>query len=256
MGLFNRPPRTQHELLDSAIGPTANFSGTLRSDGGLRIEGHFEGLIEVAGNVVVADGARVMADITARNITVGGQVQGNINGTGRLEILATGQVVGDITVASVVIDDGGLFQGISRMRGYEQRALPAAPEPPANGAGRVYVEEPRPEKLATVDLTARTAAEPVVIEQPPASPKNSTGGTGSASTTNPAGSSNSPGKSSGSGNGGSAGNPGTASSAAKAPAPVLKDEIDFDDIEPVIPDIVIEEPAPAKTPDSPRRNRR
>jgi hypothetical protein len=36
----------------------------------------------------------------------------------------------------------------------------------------------------------------------------------------------------------------------------LQEEIDFDDIEPVIPDIVIEEPAPAKTTNSSRRPRR
>lgn len=239
MGLFNRPPRTQHELLDSAVGATANVSGTLRSDGGLRIDGHFEGLIEVAGNVVVAEGARVKADITARNITVGGQVQGNINGTGRLEILATGQVIGDITVASVMIDDGGLFQGISRMRGYEQRALPAGPEPPKNGAGEVYVEEPRPEKVATVDLTARTAAEPLVTEPPAASaPKAGAPASG-----------NTGGSSSGSSPAGTAkpsAAPSTKPPVGGAPAAALDEDIDFDDIEPVIPDIVIEEPAPPK----------
>ena len=71
-----------------------------------------EGYIEVAGNVVVGESGRVMADISGRNITVAGLVKGNITGTGRLEILATGQVIGDITVASVMIDDGGIFQGV------------------------------------------------------------------------------------------------------------------------------------------------
>jgi cytoskeletal protein CcmA (bactofilin family) len=254
MGLFNRPARMPHELLDSAIGPTANLSGILRSDGGLRIEGQFEGQIEVAGNVVVAEGARVMADITARNITVGGLVQGNITGAGRLEILATGQVIGDITVASVMIDDGGLFQGVSRMRGYEQRALPAGPDPDANGTSpsTVYVEDPRPERVATVDLTARRAADPPPKDNGAAAPAgNAKPAANPASPANPASATRpaaAPAKAAP-----ATPNHTTAPAAGAAP---LDDEIDFDDIEPVIPDIVIEEPSGPKPPDNRRRGRR
>lgn len=159
MGWFSRQSRAQLEMLDSVIGPTANLSGTLRSDGGLRIEGHFEGLIEVAGNVVITEGARVAADIAARNVTVGGWVKGNISGTGRLEILSTGQVIGDIVVASVMIDEGGFFQGISRMRGYEHRALSAPQdEDSPSGPVDVYVEEPPEAKVEMMELTARHAA--------------------------------------------------------------------------------------------------
>jgi cytoskeletal protein CcmA (bactofilin family) len=236
MGLFSRTPRVQHEMLDSVIGPTANMSGTIRSDGGLRIEGHFEGLVEVAGNVVITEGARVAADITARNITVGGAVKGNIYGTGRLEILATGQVVGDITVASVMIDDGGIFQGISRMRGYEQRALQAPMDTPA-APPRVYVEEPvpPPERVETMDLQARTAGESAAVA---ASAPGPTPEPSPAPAEAPA-----------------AKPQAKAAKAAKAPDPAP--EIDFDDIEPVIPDIVIEEPQrPPPTPPSRRRGRR
>lgn len=159
-GLFARDSRAaQHEAIESTIGPTANARGTLRSDGGVRIDGIFEGVIEVAGNVVIGEGARVVADITGRNITIGGAVKGNIDGTGRLEILATGVVYGDICVASVMIDEGGIFQGTSRMRGHEQRALvPPSDEPIPMGGGpapemTTVIEEP-------IDVTARPAPEP------------------------------------------------------------------------------------------------
>jgi cytoskeletal protein CcmA (bactofilin family) len=233
-------------MLDSVIGPTANVTGTIRSDGGLRIEGHFEGLIEVAGNVVVAEGARVLADISARNITVGGAVKGNISGTGRLEILATGQVVGDITVASVMIDDGGIFQGISRMRGYEQRAL-QAPVDMAPSSSRVYVEEPvaAPERVETVDLKARPAApapEPATAPAPASAQGQAT------AAAEPAPRSSAP---------GAARKAAPAAAQPATPAPPAAEEIDFDDIEPVIPDIVIEDtPRPAPTPASRRRGRR
>ena len=125
MGIFSREQRgAQSDVIENVIGPSASLKGALRSDGGVRIDGVFEGTIEVGGNVVIGEGGRVVANISARNITVGGAVRGDIDGTGRLEILATGQVHGDICVGSVMIDEGGLFQGHSRMRGHEQRALP------------------------------------------------------------------------------------------------------------------------------------
>jgi len=69
------------------------------------------------GNVIIGEAAKVVADITGRNISVAGAVRGNIKASGRLEILSTGQVWGDISVESFLIDEGGFFNGLSTMRG-------------------------------------------------------------------------------------------------------------------------------------------
>ena len=42
MGFFSRAQRpAQNEALESAIGPTSTLAGTLRSDGGVRVDGVF-----------------------------------------------------------------------------------------------------------------------------------------------------------------------------------------------------------------------
>lgn len=133
MGWFGRrkPRSVATEVLETVVGPSTTLAGTIRSDGGVRIEGQFEGVIDVGGNVVVAKGAVVLANIRAKDVVVGGVVKGDIEGPGRVEILASGQVFGDLVVGSVMIDEGGLFEGISRMRGAAAapKAL-AAPAPP------------------------------------------------------------------------------------------------------------------------------
>lgn len=130
MGLFARRTRThQNSVLDTIIGPSATWSGTLRSDGGVRVEGRFEGCIEVAGNVVVAESGMVDGNIIARDIIIGGIVRGDVEGAGRLEVLSTGQLIGDITVASFMIDEGGLFEGISRLQGAASARMMALPAP-------------------------------------------------------------------------------------------------------------------------------
>ena len=117
MSLFGREKASPSEKIENVIGPTANFNGHFKADGGIRIDGVFEGIVETAGNVIIGEEAKVMADITARNVSVAGVVKGNINATGRLEILSTGKVWGDIAVASFLIDEGGLFRGQSVMQG-------------------------------------------------------------------------------------------------------------------------------------------
>jgi cytoskeletal protein CcmA (bactofilin family) len=103
------------DRIENVIGPTATFVGELKCDGGVRIDGVFEGNVETMGNVIVGETAKVLADIVGRNISISGAVKGNIRATGRLEILSTGLVWGDIDVASFLIDEGGVFSGRSEM---------------------------------------------------------------------------------------------------------------------------------------------
>lgn len=116
------------ERIETVIGPNARFSGHLESDGGLRIDGLCEGTVEAAGNVIVGDQGRVLADIKAGNVSVSGAVKGKILATGRLEILSTGKVWGDIAVASFLIEEGGFFRGQSLMAGVEEPPLLKAPQ--------------------------------------------------------------------------------------------------------------------------------
>ncbi len=119
------------DRIENVIGPTASFSGQLKCEGGVRIDGVLRGRVETSGNVIIGEAAKVVADISGRNISVAGAVKGNIKANGRLEILSTGQVWGDISVESFLIDEGGFFNGVSTMRG---EAEPFLAEEPAEGS--------------------------------------------------------------------------------------------------------------------------
>lgn len=119
--------------IENILGPSGSFQGHLKAEGNIRIDGYVEGSIETTGNVIVGEAAQVLADITASNIQVWGAVKGNINASGRLEILPTGRVWGEIKVASLLIDEGGLFRGKSIMAGDEREPF-LLEEPPAPAA--------------------------------------------------------------------------------------------------------------------------
>jgi len=103
------------DRIENVIGPTATFVGDLKCDGGVRIDGVFQGTLESMGNVIVGETAKVLANLVGRNVSISGAVKGNITASGRLEILSTGLVWGDIQVASFLIDEGGVFSGKSQM---------------------------------------------------------------------------------------------------------------------------------------------
>lgn len=103
--------------IETTIGANTSFEGHLKCDGSVRIDGVCEsGVIETVGNVVVSEGAMVAADIRASNVSVSGAVTGKIYATGRLEILSSGKVWGDVEVGSFLLDEDGYFRGKLTMK--------------------------------------------------------------------------------------------------------------------------------------------
>lgn len=103
------------DKIETTIGSTASLQGVLKAEGTIRIDGAFEGEIETAANVIIGRTGKVLANIRARNVLVAGRVKGNINALEQLEILKDGGVKGDVEVGALVLEDGAIFHGQSRM---------------------------------------------------------------------------------------------------------------------------------------------
>ena len=100
------------DKIETVIGSNTNFNGHLKCDGSVRIDGVCDGgVIETVGNIIVGPGAMVASDLIARNVSVSGAVSGKIKASGRLEILSTGRVWGDVDVSSYLLDEEGYFRG-------------------------------------------------------------------------------------------------------------------------------------------------
>lgn len=132
--------------IESTIGPNTHIKGAIQGDGGLKVDGVIEGTIELTGNLVVSESAKIRAEIKANNISVSGAVQGNITAT-RVEILDTGRVWGDLTVKSLLINEGAYFRGQTLM---PQDLKPPQLEPP-KGTTRSE-PQPAPEAGTVVDV--------------------------------------------------------------------------------------------------------
>ena len=112
----SRQPTGKALKIETVIGPNARFRGDVQSDGGARIEGVFEGTIDVTGNLIIGEGAKVIADISAHNISISGAVKGDIDGN-KVEILENGRVWGNLTINSLLLNEGAFLRGKTTMHG-------------------------------------------------------------------------------------------------------------------------------------------
>jgi len=112
------PKNNEHkgtEKISTILGRETNFHGILKFRESLKIDGKFEGEIESPGFLYVENGAVVKANIKVGSIIIGGVVRGNVEASERLEMLATGQVYGNIRTAKLNIADGVVFEGKCEM---------------------------------------------------------------------------------------------------------------------------------------------
>lgn len=106
------------------------FTGVIRGEGSVQVEGRLEGEIDLQGGVTVAAGGMVQGPITADSVRVAGNVQGSITARNNLCLECTGEIHGDVTTASLVVENGRL-DGSSTMLPPSDR--PREPEPPKPG---------------------------------------------------------------------------------------------------------------------------
>lgn len=100
--------------IETVIGANCRLSGTLVSDGGVRVEGVFEGQIQTTGNLIIAETAKVYAEVEAYNVVIAGALKGNINAN-RVEVSETGKHWGDMVVNSLLLSEGAYHRGQTNM---------------------------------------------------------------------------------------------------------------------------------------------
>lgn len=88
-------------------GQTIVIKGDIEGQEDLVIAGRVEGTIKLPGRVLkLAEGSHVVGTITAGGVIASGKIEGTVEATQRVEILATAVVEGDLTTPILIVADG------------------------------------------------------------------------------------------------------------------------------------------------------
>ena len=105
-------PATTSSGGTARLGASLHVKGEITGNEDLHIDGTVEGLVHLEDRkLTIGASAKVTADIIAREVAVFGNVKGNLRARDRIEIKKDGSVVGDLTTARIMIEDGAYFKG-------------------------------------------------------------------------------------------------------------------------------------------------
>ena len=102
---------TKPDEFATIIGADAQFKGELSFQGGVRVDGKFEGSISTTGRVFVSKGGEVKAEVKAASVALEGTIEGNVAAQEKIELRATGKMIGDIQAAKLLVVEGATFVG-------------------------------------------------------------------------------------------------------------------------------------------------
>jgi cytoskeletal protein CcmA (bactofilin family) len=143
------PPSSATPVPSGASGPGgltafidqgSEFEGKLSFRDTVRIDGRFRGEIASENTLIVGESGEIEASIRSKHISISGSVEGDVTADQRVVLHKTARVNGNIQAATLVIEDGAVFNGQVKMTGGDGRgslkAVPGgAPKPKPEVSG-------------------------------------------------------------------------------------------------------------------------
>lgn len=128
---------------ETVLGASSTLYGDLKCQANVRLDGTFEGTLEIEGNVLVGETAKITADIHAKNVAIAGAVRGDVSGK-KVQLLRTGRVWGDITATAIATEEGAFIDGKITMISHDAARTfdPTAAPLPEEAAAADSTQEP------------------------------------------------------------------------------------------------------------------
>jgi cytoskeletal protein CcmA (bactofilin family) len=126
-------PTDGSEMRPAQFGRSLHLKGEVTGAEDLTVDGQLEGRIDLPDHALtVGPNATILADVTAKVVTIFGSVTGSITASEKIDIRKGGSVEGSVTCARIAVQDGAILSGkFETQAGRSSRARTA---PIANAA--------------------------------------------------------------------------------------------------------------------------
>ena len=123
------------ENAPARIGKTIVICGEVKGSEDLIVDGRVEGTMNLSeSRLTIGPTATVAANLSAKDILILGQVQGNLVASGRVELRAGCHVDGDIRALRLAVEDNAVFRGKVDLTQAVSRGPNGASVPQAGGS--------------------------------------------------------------------------------------------------------------------------
>jgi cytoskeletal protein CcmA (bactofilin family) len=123
------------ESAPARIGKSIVICGEVKGSEDLIVDGRVEGTVNLTeSRLTIGASANVAANLSAKDILVLGQIQGNLSASGRVELRAGCLVEGDIRALRLAVEDNAVFRGKVELMQPVVKASNGAGAPQAHGA--------------------------------------------------------------------------------------------------------------------------
>lgn len=124
----------------TVIGKSVVVRGEISGKEDLYLDCDIEGTITLPENrLTLGPDARVVANVTVRDLIVSGSLTGNVQATGRVELRQSASVIGDIVALSLSIEESAVLRGRVELKTSGSQSTPAS-QPASSSA--VVTSEP------------------------------------------------------------------------------------------------------------------
>jgi cytoskeletal protein CcmA (bactofilin family) len=96
---------------ESLIAADITIEGKIEGGGSVRIAGKFNGDVNVQGDLTIEAGAKLTGGVRADNITIAGELEGNVVEASRVDLLQTAVMIGDLKAGSLTVTAGARMRG-------------------------------------------------------------------------------------------------------------------------------------------------
>lgn len=102
----------------AVIGKSVQIRGEVKGNEDLQVEGMVEGTISLPENrLTIGAHAHVKANLAARDVVVIGELTGDIQASGRVELRAGCSMTGDIHAGRLSVEENAIFSGKVELSG-------------------------------------------------------------------------------------------------------------------------------------------
>ncbi len=102
---------TDDITINTIIGPESFISGDLRIAGFVRVDGDIDGNLETTGRIIIGEKARIRGNVTALAAIVGGIIEGDVYAPESIKLMASSSVMGDVMTKKLNLETNCILHG-------------------------------------------------------------------------------------------------------------------------------------------------